>query len=847
MRPRGLLLLLGCLALGVRPALAQQQSGSLQLLVRDEVAAAVVGASVTVTGPGGFKKTASSDGSGEVLIDGLAPGIYTAEIESPGFDPRRLNDLRISAGRLTRTVELKITGFAAQVDVLPNPRTQRLRESSTTLFSAELIASLPDDPEELEDALRQIIGSDIELRIDGFDGMQLPPGSQIQEVRVIWDASANSGAGGPRVEIRTRPASTRWRTGVNMTYRDETLNAKNAYAQTRPTGQTREIGWSASGPLVKDKTSVSMWADRSSTLDQQVVRAAAPSGLVTTSIGQPGTRSSLWLRVNQTVSSTQDFQVDFAHTRNEASNLGVGGFDLPERAYSQDRTQDEIHLAHHATINGRLISNLRFQFRDIASGSTSATDGRTIVVLDAFTSGGAQIEGGRHAREVQLEDSLEFAVRERHEISIGGAVNGGAYHGNESRNRAGTFTFASLADYESGMPTTFTARVGDPTFDYSLYRFNWHVQDNFNLRPGLQVNLGIRHDFQTHVDDWANFSPRLGIGWTIPGTRTSLRANAGTFYQGLTAALYEPTVIVDGQRQHDVVVVGPAFPAPYAGGALASTLPPAVTRAAANLALPLSRRFSFGVVQPILASATLRATYTRRSGIHQFRSRDANPPVDGVRPDPSASTITELESTGRSLNEALDVRLSIRRPLRRFSTTVSYTLARAMNETDGPFVLPPNSADLSGEWGPSRQDIRHRFNAWLTTDVWKNVKVSGNWRAQSAPPYTVTTGFDTNGDGVANERPAGVGRNTLRGLGGTNLDMTVTWGRWFGQHATEEPPATPDPQNAIFRFEVFARATNLLNTVNPQGFSGVLTSPFFGSPTSAANARRIVLGSRFWF
>ena len=69
----------------------------------------------------------------------------------------------------------------------------------------------------------------------------------------------------------------------------------------------------------------------------------------------------------------------------------------------------------------------------------------------------------------------------------------------------------------------------------------------------------------------------------------------------------------------------------------------------------------------------------------------------------------------------------------------------------------------------------------------------------------------------------------------------------FGQHATEEPPAVPDPSNAIFRFEVFARATNVLNSVNPQAFSGVLTSPFFGRPTSAATARRIVLGTRFFF
>jgi hypothetical protein len=50
-----------------------------------------------------------------------------------------------------------------------------------------------------------------------------------------------------------------------------------------------------------------------------------------------------------------------------------------------------------------------------------------------------------------------------------------------------------------------------------------------------------------------------------------------------------------------------------------------------------------------------------------------------------------------------------------------------------------------------------------------------------------------------------------------------------------------------FRIELFARATNALNLVNPQSYSGVLTSPFFGLPTSAASARRVTLGTRVWF
>jgi len=40
---------------------------------------------------------------------------------------------------------------------------------------------------------------------------------------------------------------------------------------------------------------------------------------------------------------------------------------------------------------------------------------------------------------------------------------------------------------------------------------------------------------------------------------------------------------------------------------------------------------------------------------------------------------------------------------------------------------------------------------------------------------------------------------------------------------------------------------NALNRKNPLNFSGVLASPFFGQPTSAAAPRRIEIGTRFSF
>ncbi len=53
--------------------------------------------------------------------------------------------------------------------------------------------------------------------------------------------------------------------------------------------------------------------------------------------------------------------------------------------------------------------------------------------------------------------------------------------------------------------------------------------------------------------------------------------------------------------------------------------------------------------------------------------------------------------------------------------------------------------------------------------------------------------------------------------------------------------------NKRVRFELFVAAANIFNTVNPIGFSGVMTSPFFGQPTAAAAARKIDLGMKIGF
>lgn len=199
-----------------------------------------------------------------------------------------------------------------------------------------------------------------------------------------------------------------------------------------------------------------------------------------------------------------------------------------------------------------------------------------------------------------------------------------------------------------------------------------------------------------------------------------------------------------------------------------------------------------------------------------------------------------------------------------FLFNVNYTLSKQMNDTDGPFSLPVDSQHPAAEWGPAASDIRHRLDSMLSVSLPKGVRLLAIAAARSAMPYTVTTGFDDNGDTVSNDRPAGVGRNRARAAGEFEVTARLGWAIGFGK---PRGPARPgqglsdarsggDPLGALSRsdaqgrrcrLELYLQAYNLLNRVNPIGYRGVQTSPFFGQATASLPPRRLEVGTRFDF
>jgi hypothetical protein len=838
-------------------ALAQTppRTGSVRVLVRDAQSLVIAGAQVTISGAGITARQALTNESGAAEFESIPPGRYAVTIESPGFDRATLADVVVRSGSRTgRDVELRIAGLAEEVDVTPRAMDRQLTDAFARTLSADEIADLPEDPDELALMLARLAGGDADFRIDGFADDVLPPGTQIESIRIVYDGASAGGGAGPHVEIRTRPGGDRWRSHASFRLRDGALNARNAFSPERPHGQTRQYSWSVNGPVVKNQTGLSFTLERTNAHDQETLHAATPSGLFSALNLLPSERIVVSSRLDQVLTAAQRLRVDFRHGSDHASNLGLGELDLPERAFARENSDGHLRVGHSTTVH-RMVHDLRVQLRWRNNNIDPISRAPAVRVSGAFSSGGAQQQGGRHVREIEVEDELMFTVR-RHQVTVGVNAAGTHFSGDEWRNAGGTFTFASLDDYMAGRPpTTFTQRTGNPAFSYALYRFGAFAQENFRVRPSLMLHFGVREEFQTHLADRVNLAPRVGVDWTpAPRLKTTLRGSYTVSFQPFQGSTYEQTLLVNGERQRDIQVAAPSYPDPFADG-VAAALPPGIIRTAPELMMPSTRRLFVGVDQPVGGDMRLRANYSRQTGHHLFRGVDVNAPdADGVRPDMSVRTITELRSSARSLNQALELNAAFNYRPKRVAVNVTYTLGQQKNETDGPLTLPPDSHVLAQEWGPSRADVRHRFDASINTDLWLGFRIGANARAQSAPPYTLTTGIDSNGDGVANERPPGVGRNSERGVGSKNVDMTLTWEVGAGRRQAPLRPRTGSAASGpvrpvpLVRFELYAQATNVLNTVNLQSFNGVQTSPFgIGQATAAAAARRIAIGARMFF
>ena len=189
-----------------------------------------------------------------------------------------------------------------------------------------------------------------------------------------------------------------------------------------------------------------------------------------------------------------------------------------------------------------------------------------------------------------------------------------------------------------------------------------------------------------------------------------------------------------------------------------------------------------------------------------------------------------------------------------------YTYGQQYDNTDGAFVIPA-SIFLADEWGPSAFDRRHNMHLAVTSTALRNFNARLGFSGSSAPPLTIRTGTDDNGDLVFNDRPAGVGRNSERtsstwntsasfGYAFTLGKKTVTSGggvQIMGSPAGLTVNPTASQTTPRYRLNLSVNINNLWNQASFSGYSSIITSPNFLKPSSAQGWRRITFATNVSF
>src|SRR5689334_13911614 len=448
-----LCLLLFCAA-GI--ASAQERPGSLRGQVLDELGGAIVGATVTAVDAKGTEKTVTTNDNGVYTITGLAPGKYTLRVVNTGFALYENAEVEVTSGKVQQhDVILKIQIEEQKVTVAADNRelsTDPENNAGAVVLKGEDLDSLPDDPDDLAAALQALAGPSAgpnggQIFVDGFTGGRLPPRASIREIRINANpfSAEYDRLGFGRIEILTRPGTDRFRGQVSFNFNDDALNARNPFSDSRPAIQTRQYGGNFGGPISKKKASFFIDFDKRDIDDGALIVAQvldANNNIVDfiDNVAIPSRRTSFSPRIDYQINKNHTLVFRYNYAKNTRLT-GVGGFNLPERAYNSENSEQGIQLTETAILSKTIVNETRFSFERQQTSQNADNSIATIDVQDAFTGGGSQV-GNTHSttHDWEVSNNTSFAMG-AHSLKVGARLRGVNIDQFSPQNFGGTYTF----------------------------------------------------------------------------------------------------------------------------------------------------------------------------------------------------------------------------------------------------------------------------------------------------------------------------------------------------------------------------------------------------------------------
>jgi hypothetical protein len=826
-----------CIALFLAEPVAAQQPGATATLrgrVLDPQRRGVEAVVRVVHVNSALDRETRSDSSGNFAMSNITPGEVEVIVTAPGFAERRIRSVRLEVGQSAEVeVGFELSVVTEQVIVAGDAGTVDVLQSVVgTVISAQEIESLPlngrnflelafltagnapapnFDPTKAQSVLVSSAGQagrGGNITVDGMDNnddvvggplMNIPQDA-VQEFQVATNRfSADLGrSAGSVVNVVTRSGGESPYGSAALFVRDQRWQALPATVEEQTAGDPpfdrEQVSFTLGGPFrakrlfgfgaleIRNQDGGVLVGARD-TVAQTIRRTFAPAPLD----DLLGTFRADWR-----VRSEDEVTVRYASQRQDdiaASTVERSIGTASQRQQSRNRHQSVLG-SWTRVLSDRAVNALSGSYSDFDNTIAPVDPGVQLTFPSIQAGSSFRVPQGTTQQRWQFADAVSL-LRGTHQWKIGGEVQRV-----DARFDLGVFRdgrIELIEDFpafdrngdgrvnDDDLLFAVTLRSGAPDRDLVIpdadnVHLAGYVQDDWRVQPHLSVNLGVRYEVDTDVNnrsrvdelnpivasfvtlprrrDTNNWAPRVGFNWSTTDARTSLRGGYGIYFDRVTLQILSLERGLDGRALPIEVRAGnllfmdrttgqfpslaPTVSNPFTGFILPGAGASGINVIDHHLQNPKVHQVSVGIERELGLKQVLRVDAVRNHGVDFIIGRTLgtvfNPVVGG--PD----RVVNLESSAETDYTALLVEFE-RRFSGRFGARAAYTLAKAFNYANDdqiPFGSGPvDPTDLRREYGPAANDQRHRLVLSGTVDIGAGFQLAGLWTLASGVPMDI--------------------------------------------------------------------------------------------------------------
>ena len=880
------------------------KGGSVQGIVKDASGAGVVGASVALDGD----KQEKTNAEGRFRFECVASGRHAVLIKADTFSSQTLKITVVVGRGAEMEARLRPEVVETTVEASAGESVENSENSAGAKALAKSdIAQMSDDPDDFQRQLQTLaaasggVPGQALVTVDGFQGSsRMPPKSAIAFIRVNPDMFSAEYEKPPyeggRIEVFTKPGQEHWHGALFLTSGNSVLNAKDPFALSRAPTSKERYGFELSGPVKAKKSDFVLSFEKRDIDNYSTVNAVVlnPDGSIANDVESVAAPQRLYIgsaRLSWQINAKNSFTTSYSASVSDLRNVGVGGTVLPDAGYDSLQAEHTIRAVNITTISPRVLHEARASFTWRNRDDTPDSNVPQVMVADAFTSGGVStqalhshekvleldddlmVSGKKHLLKfgLQMLDSIENAkepVLFNGQYTFGGALapaltDGGqaigtsvAINGLEQYRRA-------MLGLPGGAATSYAVIEGQPAIELNQFRLVLFVQDQWKLRPRLQVAMGLRYAMQTEPGTYANFAPRVGVSWSPDKKqRWVLRARTGLFESVVDTDTMMTAERLNGVRQRQLLVYGPAY-----GNPLPSTanVIDTVRQMEPGLTQTPSWQSHLGVEHELPHHWHVQANLYVARAWDMLRSRNVNSPENdsptGPRPGVANENVFQFQQSGHLHGPVMFFGVD-QHSLKRVQVFVGYIRMGLRSTSDGATSFPQSSTTDVGETARPSWQNTHRVIVFGQVQLPWKMALAEQLDSSSGQPYNIVTGMDNNGDGVFNDRPQYATAGSANAVATRYGSLTTTGGTGsLPRNAATMPWTVHLDMNLSRSFSLIRkdgtdsgksvvlnlRSANVLNHTNVTAVGNTLGSPLFGLPYAADSGRRVEFGLRYNF